>query len=381
MRKIYLLVLSISFLVVFSNPIHSMNVEEPSVIAEFETSKEDIIYFIDVFMERRTRGLITRKDKSEINKIEIIVNNGVFESVEIFNAEVNAIDELFDRRDILSNRGIKYVNNETNITFLSAKVEEDVVFVTIEELSKLYYDRVSEPTFTAWTIERVFGFKKTDMGWMLISQKIAHDSDPVPSNEPIGLSKDTMIDTLDKLDNLDKVNDLTTRYSLEIVTSTNSGSYSNQSAANYAINWWNSRNPAYRSFDADCTNFISQALYAGGWTYVSGYYLNSSSWWYSSLIQSRSWINVSYWYDFTCNNSGRTTILSNPQSLIVGEILQCDFEGDNSKDHSMIVTARYLDVVCLTYHTNDTLNRSFDEIAMLYPNAIWYPHLVHTSYN
>ena len=77
MRKIYLLVLSISFLVVFSNPIHSMNVEEPSVIAEFETSKEDIIYFIDVFMERRTRGLITRKDKSEINKIEIIVNNGV----------------------------------------------------------------------------------------------------------------------------------------------------------------------------------------------------------------------------------------------------------------------------------------------------------------
>ena len=125
---------------------------------------------------------------------------------------------------------------------MSAKVEEDVVFVTIEELSKLYYDRVSDPTFTAWTIERVFGFKKTDMGWMLISQKIAHDSDPVPSNEPIGLSKDTMIDTLDKLDNLDKVNDLTTRYSLEIVTSTNSGSYSNQSAANYAINWWNSRN-------------------------------------------------------------------------------------------------------------------------------------------
>ena len=43
MRKIYLLVLSISFLVVFSNPIHSMNVEEPSVIAEFETSKEDIM--------------------------------------------------------------------------------------------------------------------------------------------------------------------------------------------------------------------------------------------------------------------------------------------------------------------------------------------------
>lgn len=227
----------------------------------------------------------------------------------LFNAEVNAIKELFYRRDILSNRGIKYVNYENNITFLSAKVEEDVVLVTIEEFSKLYYDTVSDPSFTAWTIERVFGFKKTDFGWMLTSQKIAHNSNPVPSNEPVGLSKDTMIDTLDKLDNLDKVNDLVTRDSLEIVTNTNSGSYSNQSAANYAINWWNSRNPSYRSFEADCTNFISQALYAGGWRYVSGYYLNSSSWWYSSLNQSRSWINVSYWYDFACINSGSTTVL------------------------------------------------------------------------
>ena len=32
----------------------------------------------------------------------------------------------------------------------------------------------------------------------------------------------------------------------------------------YAYKWWNGRNPAYRSYELDCTNFISQVVKAGG---------------------------------------------------------------------------------------------------------------------
>ena len=47
--------------------------------------------------------------------------------------------------------------------------------------------------------------------------------------------------------------------------------YTRLAAVNYAVRWALSRNPAFENFSGqghggDCTNFISQCLYAGGWT-------------------------------------------------------------------------------------------------------------------
>ncbi len=44
------------------------------------------------------------------------------------------------------------------------------------------------------------------------------------------------------------------------------GTYSPTFATLYAQQWAYSRNPNYRSFDSDCTNFFSQSLRAGGLT-------------------------------------------------------------------------------------------------------------------
>ena len=58
-------------------------------------------------------------------------------------------------------------------------------------------------------------------------------------------------------------------------------------AAEYANKWWNGHNPQYPDFDAtgqgDCTNFVSQCLYAGGMPMTSGWYF------YSSGNRSGSW--------------------------------------------------------------------------------------------
>jgi hypothetical protein len=68
------------------------------------------------------------------------------------------------------------------------------------------------------------------------------------------------------------------------------GYYDWSAAASYAATWALSRNPAYRNFSPDdCTNFISQVLYAGGWQYVNNFYYD---WWYNPDTQSLSWINV-----------------------------------------------------------------------------------------
>jgi hypothetical protein len=50
-------------------------------------------------------------------------------------------------------------------------------------------------------------------------------------------------------------------------TATASSSYTNM--VNYEVTYWNKNNPGGPTFDGeDCTNFLSDALQAGGWSMV-----------------------------------------------------------------------------------------------------------------
>jgi len=75
--------------------------------------------------------------------------------------------------------------------------------------------------------------------------------------------------------------------------------YDRRAAVEYAHRWAYQRNPDYFNYDGiggDCTNFASQALYAGskvmnftptfGWYYIDG------------NRKSPSWTGVPYFYDF-----------------------------------------------------------------------------------
>ena len=105
--------------------------------------------------------------------------------------------------------------------------------------------------------------------------------------------------------------------------STRSG-YNYQAMATYLEKYWSNYNPAYRSFagkGGDCTNFVSQALRAGGWADKSGWYKSSDNWWYNETNQTWSWVNVDYLGTFA-RSSGRCTMLDNVWKLRVGDFLQ-----------------------------------------------------------
>lgn len=83
-------------------------------------------------------------------------------------------------------------------------------------------------------------------------------------------------------------------------------SYNRTNAIAYARQWANGRNPAYRSWSSDCTNFVSQCLAAGGisqnapYPFPQGIVSTSSYWYYGSAgSMSTSWMQVadfnSYW--------------------------------------------------------------------------------------
>lgn len=117
--------------------------------------------------------------------------------------------------------------------------------------------------------------------------------------------------------------------------------YNRLKAVQYAERWWNSYNPAYKKFDVDCTNFISQCLCEGG-APMTGYPNRSRGWWIRNNNWSYSWAvaNSLKFYLNQPNNSVRAREVSSPNQLLVGDVICYDFQGDGRFDHNTIVTGK-----------------------------------------
>ena len=114
--------------------------------------------------------------------------------------------------------------------------------------------------------------------------------------------------------------------------------YIRTDAINYAKKWAYSRNPKYYAFDkigGDCTNFISQCLYAGSKTMN---YTPTFGWYYiNSTQRSPSWTGVEFIYNFLTTNKGPGpyAIEVSQTQLKPGDIIQL---GNTEKFyHSLII--------------------------------------------
>lgn len=137
--------------------------------------------------------------------------------------------------------------------------------------------------------------------------------------------------------------------------------YNRKLAVEYARKWALSRNPLYYNYDkigGDCTNFISQCLYAGkkemnyrgyGW-----YYNNANN-------KSPSWTGVEYLYKFLINNKyeGPRGILIDKKDLEIGDIIQLSFDGVIF-GHSLIVSEINEGNIRVCAHTIDSKDRSLE---------------------
>lgn len=118
--------------------------------------------------------------------------------------------------------------------------------------------------------------------------------------------------------------------------------YDRLKAVKYAEKWWNSHNPAFKTFkDNDCTNFISQCLYTGG-APMRGRPNRGSGWWMSGNNWSWSWA-IAHAFRLYLGNSKtglRAREVSSPKELLLGDVICYDFEGDGRFNHNTIVTGR-----------------------------------------
>ena len=88
------------------------------------------------------------------------------------------------------------------------------------------------------------------------------------------------------------------------------GYYSARNAQTYADKWWSGHNPNYKSNEnngGDCANFVSQCLYAGGLSKMTGSFGSSKGWHHLKRLGkfqiSNAWGNASYLFSWLCDNN------------------------------------------------------------------------------
>lgn len=147
----------------------------------------------------------------------------------------------------------------------------------------------------------------------------------------------------------------------------NTRNYDRASAIAYAKKWALARNPRYYNFDpvgGDCTNFVSQCLFAGsqkmnhnyenGWYYINGY------------DKSPSWTSVETLFKFLTTNKsyGPRGKKVSQSEIQVGDIAQLSFSG-NTFEHSLFIidikNINDLNQIAIAAHTYDVLGKKIGE--------------------
>jgi hypothetical protein len=281
---------------------------------------------------------------------------------------------LTERRERLWKYQEAYSAARTAVTNVKASRTGDRATLTLTETTTLDYLKIrgDEPPYTAYSVEREFTFAAVGDAWQLTGQRILGPDGLAPvtepsSDAPAGLSAAEPGSAAPGFGRPAGTADKAT-------SGKAFAAYDYSAMAAYAERYWSSYNTAYRTFadrGGDCTNFISQALRAGGWAFINGLYTDYRYWWYNSLNQTRSWINVDMWASFTLYR-GRAYNLQYLSELGLADILQMDFDRASGKDHSMIVSYLSGGTAYLTYHTTNTYRRSVWSIYESYPNALYY---------
>ncbi|MBQ3597113.1 MAG: amidase domain-containing protein [Clostridia bacterium] len=128
-------------------------------------------------------------------------------------------------------------------------------------------------------------------------------------------------------------------------------------AVNYAKEWAFDRNPNYYNFDklgGDCTNFISQCVYAGAQVMN---YQKDYGWYYNSLNdRAPAWTGVLPFARFLLSNNNvgpfaRTIPLSDAR---VGDVIQLYKKGEFF--HSLIITSIVGERINVSAHTKDVFD-------------------------
>lgn len=287
-----------------------------------------------------------------------------------------------DYRKKLSSMGEKYSASRSSTTIDSLNHKPDgTIKALATETTYLTIDGAE--TETGYTARHELTFSQTSSGqWGITEDEYLEPTGLLPLGEAESLVKSdsTYFDTVSNDTSTESVEAVSIEHpdvlDSEFKTTQRAGGYNYDAMAKYLEKYWKNYNPAYRSFNdagGDCTNFVSQALRAGGWKDKTGWYLDANNWWYNWSYQSRSWTSVEDWATFAVN-SGRVSRLSDEWQLRKGDVLQVKPAGSNRRIHTMMVSHYRYRMPYFTYRTTDRYRRSLRQVLLDWPGATFYAY-------
>ncbi len=142
--------------------------------------------------------------------------------------------------------------------------------------------------------------------------------------------------------------------------------YNRENAVAYVRRWALSRNPLFSDFTGgggDCTNFVSQGLFAGSGVMD---FTDTFGWYYRSLDQrAPAWSGVDELYGFLTGSGdfGKTamqgpyaTLAQSRREIEIGDVIQlANSQGEFY--HTVMISAIEGNNVLVCAHTNDALDR------------------------
>lgn len=140
--------------------------------------------------------------------------------------------------------------------------------------------------------------------------------------------------------------------------------YNRMAAVRYARRWAFQRNPAFYNFDeigGDCTNFVSQCVFAGSGVMN---FSTTLGWYYiSPEVRAPSWTSVQFFYEFITQNEGVGPygIDAPIEAVEIGDVMQFAYGGSENFTHTLLVVSvgrnPNPDNILLAAHTNDAFRR------------------------
>lgn len=148
--------------------------------------------------------------------------------------------------------------------------------------------------------------------------------------------------------------------------------YIRERAVEYASRWAFSRNPLfydYTGIGGNCTNFVSQCVYAGSctmnFTAIFGWY------YLSDKERTASWTGVEFFYNFMTGNKGPGPFgrECTEEELLVGDIIQLG-RTEEGYYHTLITVGFAEGVPLVSSQSNDAFGRPLDSYEYDYARYI-----------
>ncbi|MDJ0466422.1 amidase domain-containing protein [Streptomyces sp. H27-C3] len=341
-------------------------------------TRESFGRLTDAVLTDRTTALL---DNRQTRRSTPPAERQVHLSPGLFRSEGGAQSSLRDRKERLRDLGEAYSAADTKVTVNNTKVRDAKATVRVTETTTLTYKKIrgNEPGTTGFQAHHELTFAQAAGGTWALTGIRSTDTGLSAVNAPL---KAPMVKAT-AADDLPAATRATTTRPSRVPAAkptTNPNGYNYAAMATYAEKYWSNYNPAYPSYDGagaggDCTNFVSQALKAGGWKHAPGSWDDYRKWWSDpTLGNTLSWVGVNEWSWFALS-SKRTTNLSNVWEMGVGDVLQVDFDRNGSKDHTMLVSYRNRSgTPYVTYHSNNTYRKSIASLVASYPTANYYAY-------